>query len=126
MTLSETRVVGGREQRTHFPLLQLYNLNVSSSAAVKTNSPLSSKLRPVMCLGPCIGPREATSEDEEGSGPGSTEPLKTFAGFSLVYPVSTSVKMRPVVSQKVWSPYHESVRKRERGWRLICGRHRSW
>ena len=74
-----------RHQQTHFPVLQLYSLNVSSSAAVRTNSPRSSKLTPVICLGPCIGPREAPNEDEDGSGPGSTEPLKIFAGFSFVY-----------------------------------------
>lgn len=92
MAPSQLCVACETEGRTHFPLLQLYNLNVSSSAAVMTNSPLSSKLRPVICRGPCVGPRETPSEDEDGSGPGSTEPLKTFAGFSLVCSISTSVK----------------------------------
>jgi hypothetical protein len=76
-----------------------------------------------MCLGPCVGPREALNEDEDGSGPGSTEPLKTFAGFSLVYLIAKSDKTRIIGSQTTGQPYHEGVRERERSWRFIA-RHR--
>jgi hypothetical protein len=66
-------------KRTYFPVLQLYSLNVSSSPAVTTWSPRSSKLMPVICLIPELG----DFEDADGTGPGSTAVLNILAGFSF-------------------------------------------
>jgi hypothetical protein len=77
------------------PVLQLYRRKVSSSAAVTSVSPLSSKLIPVMCLLP-FGVRCPKLLGVEG-GVGSTEFLKTFAGFNLLW--------KPSV---IGYPYHQT------------------
>ena len=66
---------------TCLPVLQLYNRKVSSSDAVRTWSPLSSKVIAVICRGPAF---TLELPPGVGGGVGSTAPLKILAGLNLV------------------------------------------
>ena len=71
---------------TCLPDLQLYNRKVSSSDAVRTWSPLSSKVMEVICRGPALGLKLLPADD---GGVGSTAFLNTLAGFNLFWGAST-------------------------------------
>src|SRR3981189_2596405 len=68
--------------RTCLPVLQLYKRNVSSSAAVMTWSPRSSKEIPVICLTIWFDCERLPGVGGDG---GSTAFLYILAGFNLHY-----------------------------------------
>lgn len=84
-------VLAQEGRTTRLPDLQLYNRKVSSSDAVRTWSPLSSKVMDVMCRGP-VEALELLPGD--GGGTGSTACLNTLAGFNLVCNPSAVTRCR--------------------------------
>lgn len=90
-------------QETCLPVLQFQTRNVSSSAAVTIWSPLSSKVIPVICLGPLF----VRVADGPGAG-GSTTFLKILAGLYL--DCGDKVKGPPHV--RALQTYHERVGER--------------